>query len=65
MFAVITLRFKQRGFSIDTFCSQGAVGMANSADPDQTAPVTESEEQSDLGLNCPLWPVCLKTEYWL
>ena len=29
-------------------CPKDADGMANSADPDQTAPL----EQSDLGLNC-------------
>ena len=30
-------------------CPKGADGMANSVDPDQTAPL---EEQSDLGLHC-------------
>ena len=33
MFAVIILKFKQRGLSIEKF-----VQLANSADPDQTAP---------------------------
>ena len=32
-------------------------GMANSVDPDQTAP----EEQSDLGLHCLLRPICPNT----
>ena len=35
-----------------------AEGIANSVDPDQTAPV---EEQSDLGLHCLPRPVCPKT----
>ena len=34
-----------------------ANGIANSEDPDQTAP----EEQSDLGPHCLLRPVCPKT----
>ena len=35
-------------------------GIANSEDPDQTAPL-RVEEQSDLGLNCLLRPICPKT----
>ena len=38
MFAEITLKFKQRGLSIEKFV-QKADGMANSVDPDQTAPL--------------------------
>ena len=38
---------------------KGADGMANSVDPDQTAPV--GAEQSDLGLHCLHKPACLKT----
>ena len=34
MFAVINLKFKQRGLN----CPKGADGMANSVVPDQTAP---------------------------
>ena len=37
--------------------------IANSVDPDQTAPLGALwlEEQSDLGLPCLPWPVCRKT----
>ena len=38
MFAVIYLKFKQRG-QILIFCQNGADGKANSEDPDQTAPL--------------------------
>ena len=34
------------------FCQNGAIGIANSEDPDQTAP---------LGLHCLPRPICLKT----
>ena len=38
-------------------CPKDVEGMANSVDPDQTAP----QEQSDLGLHCLPRTVCLKT----
>ena len=38
MFAVITLKFKQRYFQ-RKICPKGADGMANSVDPDQAAPL--------------------------
>ena len=37
MFAVITLKFKQKGNSIEKTCPKGLDGMANSVDSDQTA----------------------------
>ena len=39
-------------------CQNAANGIANSADPDQTAPLWE---QSDLGLHCLPIPICPKT----
>ena len=53
--AEITIKFKQRGLSIEKVCLKG--GMTNSVDPDQTAP---REEQSDLGLHCLPRRVCPK-----
>ena len=38
IFAVIYLKFKQRGKTVKVFCQNGANGIANSEDPDQTAP---------------------------
>ena len=38
-------------------CAKDAHGVANSVDPDQTAP----KEQSDLGLHCLLRPNCFNT----
>ena len=38
IFAVIYLEFKQRGQTLRVFCQNGANGIANSEDPDQTAP---------------------------
>ena len=39
-----------------------AEGIANSVDPDQTAPLgAVLEEQSDLGLHCLPRPICPKT----
>ena len=37
IFAVIYLKFKQRGKTLTVFCKNGANGIANSEDPDQTA----------------------------
>ena len=37
IFAVIYLRFKQRGQTLRVFCQNGANRIANSEDPDQTA----------------------------
>ena len=37
MFALINLKFKERGFSIEKIIQKCADRMANSADPDQTA----------------------------
>ena len=39
------------------FCQNRANGTAKSEDPDQTAPL----EQSDLGLHCLPRPICPKT----
>ena len=51
MFAVTTLKFKKRYLS-----KVKSDGMANSVDPDQTAPRT------DLGLHCLPRLVCPKTK---
>ena len=37
IFAVIYLKFKQRGQTLRVFCQNGAKGIANSEDPEQTA----------------------------
>ena len=50
-------QFKQRS-SHKELCPKRADGMANSVDPDQTAP---REDQSDLVLHCLPKPVCPKT----
>ena len=39
IFAVIYLKFKQRGQTLRVFCQNGENGIANSEDPDQTAPL--------------------------
>ena len=39
IFAVIYLKFKQRGQTLRVFCQNGANGIANSEDLDQTAPL--------------------------
>ena len=39
IFAVIYLKFKQRGQTLRVFCQNGANGIANSEDPNQTAPL--------------------------
>ena len=39
IFAVNYLKFKQRGQTIKVFCPNGANGIANTEDPDQTAPL--------------------------
>ena len=59
-FAVINLKFKQRGQTGRVFCQKDVNGLAYSEDPDQTAPLGQ---QSDLGLNCKClpWPICPKT----
>ena len=38
-FAVIFVKFKQRGQTLRVFCQCGANGIANSEDPNQTAPL--------------------------
>ena len=38
IFDVIYLKFKQRGQTFRVFCQNGAKGIANSEDPEQTAP---------------------------
>ena len=40
-FAVICLKFKQRGQTLRVFCQKDVNGKANSEDPDQTAPLGE------------------------
>ena len=57
IFSVIYLKFKQRGQILRVFCQNGANGIANSGDPDQNAPLG----QSDLGLHCLPRPICPKT----
>ena len=52
MFAVINLKFKQRGQTVEYFV-KNTNGIANSEDPEQ--------EQSDLGLHCLPRPICPKT----
>ena len=37
-FAVIILKFKQSGQTLNVFCQNSANGIANNEDPDQTAP---------------------------
>ena len=54
-FAVIYLKFKQRSPNLRVFCQNDANGIANSDDPDQTAPL------SDLGLYCLPRPICPNT----
>ena len=39
IFAVIYLKFEQRGQIVKVFCQNGANSIANSEDPDQTAPL--------------------------
>ena len=39
IFAVIYLKFKQRGQPLRVFVQNGANGIANSEDPEQTAPL--------------------------
>ena len=39
IFPVIYLKFKQRGQILRVFCQNGANGIANSEDPDKTAPL--------------------------
>ena len=53
-FAVIIVKFIQGDRRV--MHPNDAEGIANSVDPDQTAP-----EQSDLGLHCLPRPICLKT----
>ena len=42
IFAVIYLKFNQRGQTLRVFCLNAANGIANSEDPDQTAPLGAS-----------------------
>ena len=61
-FAVIYLKFKKRGQTFWYFIKKDANGIANSEDPDQTAPIgAVLEEQSDMGLHCLPGPICRKT----
>ena len=50
-FAKIYLKFKQRGQKLRVFCQNGANGIANSEDPDQTAPVGALFAQTYLSKN--------------
>ena len=52
--AVVTLKFEQDGFT-KSDAHKRCRGIANSVDPDQTAP------QSDQGLHCLPRPICPKT----
>ena len=56
-FAVIYLKFKQRP-NLKVLPHKDANGIANSGDPDQTAPVGAV---SDLGPLCLSRPICPKT----
>ena len=38
-----------------------ADGMANSVDPDQTAPLKDPDQTAPLSLHCLPRPICLKT----
>ena len=60
---VITLKSESCGFTT-VICPKDADGMANSVDPDQTAPlgaVWSGSTLFDLGLHCLLRCVCPKT----
>ena len=39
IFALIYIKFEQRGQTLRVFCQNGANGIANSENPDQTAPL--------------------------
>ena len=39
IYGVIYLKFKERGQNMKVFCQKDANGIANSEDPDQTAPL--------------------------
>ena len=51
IFAVIYLKFKQRGQTLRVFCQNGANGIANSEDPDQTPPGSALFAQTYLSEN--------------
>ena len=53
-FALIYLKIQTKRPKLKVFCPKLANGIANSEDPDQTAP------QSDLGLHCLPRPICPK-----
>ena len=55
-----TTKIQIKGPNLWLFLQKDANGIANSEDPDQTAP---REEQSDLGLHCLPRPICPKTWY--
>ena len=57
-FAVIYLIFQTKRPNLRVFCQKDANGIANSEDPDQTAP----QGAVDLGLHCLNRPVCPKTK---
>ena len=56
-FAVIYLKIQTKSPNLKVFSQEDANGIANSEDPDQTAP----QEQSDLGLHSLPGPICPKT----
>ena len=58
MFAVINLKFKQRGFSIDKFIQNVQIKWQTL----QTLIRLLHKEQSDLGLHCLPRPVCTETK---
>ena len=53
-----TPKIQIKGPNLMVFLLRDSSGLANSEDPDQTAPL---EEQSDLGLHCLRRPICQKT----
>ena len=60
-FIVITLKFLTIWLYHRVMSPNDAARIANSVDPDQTAPLGAVEEQSDLGLHCLPRHICPKT----
>ena len=58
MITIIVVKVEQYGCTLPECILKGGDGIANSVDPDQTAPY---KEQSDLDLHCLLRPICSNT----
>ena len=54
LITIIVLKMEQSFYCAALICPKHAAGMANSEDPDQTAP----KEQSDVCLHCLPKPIC-------